>query len=214
MKSNSKQTKTNKNQNANVNQKTKEAKQEPYVEGLFDKPMVERIEAGIPLTFEVFPDGNDKEPTVIDPQYFDKNFVVEDQSIYRIRLGIHSCSLGIGAISKDDSVACHIPTGTAEAHRIFALFLISEIYPVKFLDAVILQTRKPSQKFRLVYEQGSAALESNNLSRGLALNHDAARLEDDKLIIFQHGLHNEIPYYTDFTYDFISFRVRVVFEKE
>ena len=214
MKSNSKQTKANENQNVNVTKKTKEAKQEPYVAGLFDKPMVERVEVIMPLNFEVFPDGDDKEPTLINPQYYDKYFIVEDQGVYRIRLGIHSCSLGIGAMNKDTSIACRIPTDTAEAHRIFALFFLPEMYPVKLMDAVILQTRKPSQKFRLVYEQGSAVLESNNLSRGLALSHDAAWIEDNNLIIFQHGLHNEIPSYADFTYDFLTFRVRVVFDKK
>ena len=214
MKSNSKQTKAGNNQNTNVTQNTKEAKQEPYVAGLFDKPMVERVEVMMPLNFEVFPDGDDKEPTLINPQYYDKYFIVEDQGVYRIRLGIHSCSLGIGAMNKDTSIACRIPTGTDEAHRLFALFFLPEMYPVKILDAVILQTRMPFQKFHLVYEQGSAVLESNNLSRGLALSHDAAWIEDNTLIIFQHGLHNEIPSYADFTYEFLTFRVRVVFDKK
>ena len=166
----------------------------------------------MPLNSEFFPDGDDKEPTLINPQYYDRYFIVEDQGGYRIRLGIHSCSLGIGAMNKDTSIACRIPTDTAEAHRLFALFFLPEMYPVKILDAVILQKRKPSQKFHLVYEQSSAILESNDLSRGLALSHDAAWMEDNNLIIFQHGLHNEIPSYTDFTYDFLTFRVRVVFD--
>lgn len=131
MKPNSKQTKTNKDQTANVTQKTKETKQKPYVVGLFDKPMVERVEVMMPLNFEVFPDGDDKEPTLIDPQYYDRYFIVEDQGVYRIRLGIHSCSLGIGAMNKETSVACHIPMDTAEAHRIFALFFLPEMYPSK-----------------------------------------------------------------------------------
>lgn len=212
MKSNSKQTKVNKNQDANVTKKTKEAKQESYATELFDKPMMEYANPGIPLTLKPLP-GDYQHPTLIDPESYDKSFIVEDQNTYTIRLGMHSYPLNAGSMDVDTMVSCLIPAETAEAIRIFGMFFIPEIYPAIFLDTKILCTKNPSQKFRILYEQGSAMLESNNnASKGLALGHDAVMVQGDDVIILQDGIRNLIPKHCTFTYDFLTFRVRVVFD--
>lgn len=212
MKSSPKQTKANKNQNTNVTQKTKETKQEPYITGLFDKPMMEYSSPGIPLNLKVLPRNSDPDhPTLIDPASYDKAFIVEDQTIYTIRLGMHSCSLGAGAMDVDTMASCLIPTMAAEALRVFGMFFIPELYPATFADTKILQTANPSQKFRILYEQGSAMLESNNHSKGLTLPHDAVSIKGDDIIIFQDGVRNLIPEHYIFTYDFITFRVKIEF---
>ena len=118
MKSNSKQTKTNKNQNVNVTKKTNEAKQESYATELFDKPMMEYANPGIPLTLKLLP-GDHQHPTLIDTESYDKSFIVEDQNTYTIRLGMRSCPLGAGSMDADTMAACLIPAETAEAIRIF-----------------------------------------------------------------------------------------------
>lgn len=212
MKSNSKQTKANKNQNVNVTKKAKGTKQEPYADGLFDKPMMEYANPGIPLTLKPLP-GDHQHPTLIDPESYDKSFIVEDQNTYTIRLGMHSSPLGAGSMDADTMVTCLIPAETAEAIRVFGMFFIPEIYPAIFLDTKILCTKNLSQKFHILYEQGSAMLESNNnASKGLALGRDAVMVQGDDVIILQDGIRDLIPKHCTFTYDFLTFRVRVVFD--
>lgn len=77
------------------------------------------------------------------------------------------------------------------------------------IDAVFL---KASQSFRLEYVSGSARLESNNNSGGITLMDDAVELIDDEIIILQNGLEDLIPKYCTFNFDFLSFRVKVIFD--
>lgn len=212
MKSNKNKTKVNENQNANVTQKTKETKQEPYITGLSDKPMMEYSNPGVPLTLKVLPgEDNSDHPTLIDPASYDKSFIVEDQDIYTIRLGMHSCPFGAGAMDVNTMASCLIPTEAAEAIRIFGLFFIPELYPATFLDTKILCTQEHSQKFRIVYEYGSAMLESNNNSKSLILPSDAISVNEDEVIILQNGVRDLIPKHCTFTYDFLTFRVKIEF---
>lgn len=194
----------------NNSKKSNQTKKEPYIPGLFDKPMVEQVDAGIPLSMAKVPEDYG-EPAFYDKEHCGKAYTVEDGEFYRIRLGMHSCSLGVGAMDRESAVVCAIPTKSAEVQRLMALFFIPEIDPVRFLDAVFL---KASQPFKLEYVLGSARLESNNYSGGLTLNDDAVELIDDEIIILQNGLEDLIPDYCTFNFDFLSFQVKVVFDKQ
>ena len=45
------------------------------------------------------------------------------------------------------------------------------------------------------------------------MRHDAITEEDDHIMILQNGIEGEIPAFCTFTYDFIRFQVKVVFEE-
>lgn len=193
---------------ANESKQPKQTKKEPYTPELFDKPMVEQVEAGIPLSMAKVPEDYG-DPALYDKEHCGKVYTVEDGNFYRIRLGIHSYSLGIGTMDRESAVVCAIPVKAAEVQRLMALFFIPELNPVRFLDAVFLKAPIP---FRLEYVLGSARLESNNNSSGLTLGDDAVELIDDEIIILQNGLEDLIPDYCTFNFDFLSFQVKVVFD--
>lgn len=193
---------------ANESKKTKQTEKEPYIPGLFDKPMVQEIEAGVPLSLAKVPDTGNP-PAIYDKEYCGRTYSVEDGKCYQIRLGIHSSSLGIGAMGKESAVVCGIPVKPADAQRLMALFFIPEIRSIRFLDAVWLKAPHP---IRLEYVWGSARLESNNNSGGATLKDDAVELIDDEIIILHNGLEDLIPDYCTFNFDFLSFQVKVVFD--
>lgn len=195
----------------NKTTKSSHTTKEPYITGLFNKPALELVEPGVPLNLEAFPDSSDDAPLLIDPEHFGKTYLVENDCVYTVRLGIRSNSFGIGTLSKDVAVACAIPTKSASVQHVTALFFIPEIHPVGYMDCIYLKSEK-QEPFRLEYMLGSAMLESNNNSGGFILNNDAVHTEDDMLTIMQNGLEDEIPAFCSFAYDFISFRVKVVFE--
>lgn len=197
--------KTNK---SNKSSKANTAKKEPYIPGLFDKPMVQEIEAGIPLSMEKVPEDYG-DPALYDKEHCGSTYIVDNQKYYQIRLGMHSCSLGIGSMSIDSAVVCAIPTKSADVQRLMALFFIPEIYPVKFMDMIYLKAPRP---FRLEYVLRSARLESNNNSGGVILGEDAVELIDDEIVILQNGLEDLIPEYCTFNFDFLSLQVKVIFD--
>ena len=187
---------------------SKQTEKEPYIPGLFDKPAVQEIEAGVPLSMKANID-DPENPTIWDKEHFGKVYTVGNGKTYTIRLGLHSCSLGIGAMDREAAVVSGIPTKSSDVQRLAALFFIPEIYPVKFMDMVYLKAPQP---FRLEYVLGSARLESNNNSGGVTLGDDAVELIDDEIIILQNGLEDLIPDYCTFNFDFLSFQVRVIFD--
>ena len=197
---------------AKVNQNQRKSKREPYIPYLFDRPALELAEVCVPLSMEAYSDTDNDEPTLIDKEHFGKIYTVTNGSFYTIRLGIHSSSLGIGAMNEECAVACAIPTTSDRTQRLMALFFIPEIYSVKFMDAIWLQTEE-GQQFRIEYVYGSAALESNSDFRAFPLRHNATTEEDDHIMILQNGLEGEIPAFCTFAYDFIRFRIKVVFEE-
>ncbi len=202
--------KTNRKSNTKDSKNQKADNKEPYIPGLYDKPAIELAEVGIPLCMEACPDTEGDEPTLVDKEHYGKLYTVADGSFYTIRLGIHSSSLGIGAMDESCAVACMIPATSDETQRLMALFFIPEIDPVRFVDAILLRAEK-GQKFRVEYIYGSAALEANNDSRALPLRHDAVTKEDDYIIILQNGLDGEIPDFCTFTYDFLRFQIKVIY---
>lgn len=204
--------KTNKTNNVKGNKNRRESKKEPYIPGLYDKPAIELAEAGMPLNTENCPGTDDDAQTLVDKEHFGKVYTVTDGSFYTIRLGIHSSSLGIGTMNEDCAVVCAIPTMPDKVQQLMALFFIPEIYPVKFMDAIWLQAEN-GQPFRVEYVYGSAALESNSDSRALALRHDAITEEEDHIMILQNGIDEEIPAFCTFTYDFLRFQIKVIFDE-
>jgi len=203
---------TNKKSNTKGSKNRKERKKEPYIPGLFDKPAVELAEIGVPLSMEACPDTDSDDSVLVDKEHYGKVYTVMIGSFYTIRLGMHSSSLGVGAMNEDCAVACAIPTTSDKVQRLLALFFIPEIYPVKFIDAIWLQAEN-GQKFRIEYVYGSAALESNSDSRALALQHDAITEEEDHIMILQNGIDKEIPAFCTFAYDFLRFRIKVLFDE-
>lgn len=212
MKTNNTKKNGNNTKNAKVNKNHKECKKEPYIPCLFDKPAVELAEIGVPLSMEACPDADSDDPVLVDKEHYGKVYTVTDGSFYTIRLGIHSSSLGIGIMNEDCAVVCAIPATSDKAQRLMALFFIPEIYPVKFMDAIWLQA-EGNQRFRLEYVYGSAALEANSDSRALALRHDAVTEEEDHIMILQNGIDEEIPAFCTFSYDFLKFQIKVIFDE-
>lgn len=70
------------------------------------------------------------------------------------------------------------------------------------------------QRCHLELIKGSAALVCNNGSKGLPLEDDAVSLEGNLVIISSRELSDKTPNYLNYTYDFITFQVRVSTEKE
>ncbi len=193
----------------NKTKRTERNDKESYITGLYDKPMIEEAEVGIPLSLESCPDVTD-DTTLIDKEHYGHVYKVSNGNTYTIRLGMHSSPVGTGAMDEDTVVACAIPTKADDVHKIIALFFIPELHPVKYMDAIWLKAEKP---FHIEYVWGSAVLESNHDSRGLALRHNAITEDEDALIILQNGLDGEIPDFCTFSYDFIRFRIKVVFDE-
>lgn len=200
--------KTNK---INETGKEKDIDKEPYITGLYDKPAIEMADVGVPLSLESCPDITDDTPTLVDKEHYGKIYKVNNGSVYTIRLGIHGSPVGAGVMNEDTVVACAIPTTTDNVHKIMALFFIPDLYPAKYMDVIWLQAEKP---FHIEFVMGSAILECNNDSRGLALRHEAVTKEDNLIVIMQNGLDGEIPAFCTFSYDFIKFQIKVVFEEK
>lgn len=202
--------KTQKNKTQSKNQATQLNSVKDY-----GKPAVESRSAGIPLSIGLLQEdsNNPKEsPTLVDHGIFGKSYRVQDGAVYTIRLGVHSDPNGVGAITKDSAVACMIPTVTTKRAQLLAMFFIDELYPAKFADCVYLVS---DDAFKLEYLYKTARLESNNESReSLTLSDDTISVEKDNILIFFNGLEEELPEYNNFTYDFLTFEVMVVFEKQ
>ena len=212
MKPNKNNTKRNKNNTGNTkaHQNQKKGRKEPYIPGLYDKPTIELAEVGVPLTMEACPDTDGDEPILVDKEHYGRVYTVADGSFYTIRLGLHSSSLGIGALNEDCAVACAIPSTPDETQRLMALFFIPEIDPVRIVDAIGLRAEN-GRRFRLEYVYGSAALESNSDSRALPLRHDTMTDEGDHIMILQNRIDEEIPAFCTFSYDFLRFQVKVTY---
>ncbi len=174
-----------------------------------DKPTLQAAWAGIP-ELELSPDSSEDMPTLIDKKHCGKEYRVKDGEIYTVKLGLHSHPEGLGAFTRDSIGVCSIPTTVDKRHVLVALFAQREIYPAVFMDYVGLNADIP---FRLELLHDSAALECNSGSQRLALSDKAISLEEDMLIISQDELKDQLPDYYTYTYDYITFQVRVVFKE-
>lgn len=182
-----------------------------YFPGLHDQPAIEAAEQSIPLTLKLCTDAADKTPTFVDQEYYKKVYTVDNGQIYTLRLGIHSSGLGVPTMDVDTIVACYIPTVPDKLQHIVSLFLIDELYPAKYMDTIWLKT-KADRPFKIEYVYGSAALEPNNISQALPLDNDAIKLENDSVIIYQHGVRDKIPNCCTFFFDFLRIQIKVIYE--
>ena len=198
-------TKNNEEENKMKNRK------ETYPLELAGKPTIEEISAGVPLTLKLLPESPKDMPMLADSEHCGKSYKVKDGSYYRLRLGIHSNPMGTGTIPWDSVSACLIPTQPDKTHQVAAIFSLPEIYPAVFTDYVTLCSDK--KPFVLEYIYGSAILEQNGVSSGLALGDESVSIEDDMVIICHSPSDSSIPKGCIFNYDFISFQVKTVFAK-
>lgn len=177
----------------------------------YGKPSVEVVQQGVPMTWEVDPDSSEGMPILFDREHCGGCYRVKDGEVYAIRLGSHSDPNGIGVISRNSSVSCLIPTGSEKRQLIMAFFSVAELHPAMLMDCVYLSGDVP---FHLEYIYRSAALESNNENvKRLVLSDNAVRLKGDSVIVGHYGLEGEIPDYCNYTYDFITVQVKVVFDE-
>lgn len=182
-----------------------------YFPGLHDQPAIEVAEQNIPLTLKLCPDAADKTPTFVDQEYYKKVYTVDNGQTYTLRLGIHSSGLGVPAMDVDTIVACYIPTVSDKLQHIVSLFLIDELYPAKYMDTIWLKANA-DRSFKIEYVYGSAALESNNISQALPLDNSALKLENDSVMIYQHGVRDKIPNCCTFFFDFLRIQIKVIYE--
>ena len=182
-----------------------------YFPGLHDQPAIEVAEQNIPLTLKLCPDAADKTPTFVDQEYYKKVYTVDNGQTYTLRLGIHSSGLGVPAMDVDTIVACYIPTVSDKLQYIVSLFLIDELYPAKYMDTIWLKANA-DRSFKIEYVYGSAALEPNNISQALPLDNSALKLENDSVMIYQHGVRDKIPNCCTFFFDFLRIQIKVIYE--
>ncbi len=181
-----------------------------YFPGLHDQPAIEVAEQNIPLTLKLCPDAADKTPTFVDQEYYKKVYTVDNGQTYTLRLGIHSSGLGVPAMDVDTIVACYIPTVSDKLQHIVSLFLIDELYPAKYMDTIWLKANA-DRSFKIEYVYGSAALEPNNISQALPLDNSALKLENDSVMIYQHGVRDKIPNCCTFFFDFLRIQIKVIY---
>lgn len=183
-----------------------------YFPGLHNRPVIEKAEQGVPLTLELCADiANDDTPTLVDREYYGTAYIVDDEKTYTLRLGIHSSGLGIAAMDMDTAVACVIPGMPDKEQYIMGLFFIDELYPAKYMDTIWLKANA-DRSFKIEYVYGSAALEPNNISQALPLDNSALKLENDSVMIYQHGVRDKIPNCCTFFFDFLRIQIKVIYE--
>lgn len=182
-----------------------------YFPGLHNRPVIEKAEQGVPLTLELCSDiTNDDTPTLVDREYYGTAYIVDDEKTYTLRLGIHSSGLGIAAMDMDTAVACVIPGIPDKEQYIMGLFFIDELYPAKYMDTIWLKANA-DRSFKIEYVYGSAALEPNNISQALPLDNSALKLENDSVMIYQHGVRDKIPNCCTFFFDFLRIQIKVIY---
>ena len=187
-----------------------ERKQNQFQEKVVDKSTVEAAWAGIP-ELSLSPGSTKDEPVLIDKRYYNREYKVKDGEIYTIRLGMHSHPKGLGAFTRDSTGVCILPTISSKTHVVAGMFSQREIYPALYMDSIHLSASEP---FRLELLHGSAALECNSGNGRIPLSGEAVNLKDDEIVISQGKLKDKLPDYYTYTYDFITFQVRTVFEDE
>ena len=183
-------------------------KQDLFEDKVRDLPKVEAAWAGIPELI-LSPGSTKEKPIVIDKRYYNREYMVKDGEIYTIRVGLHSHPAGLGAFTRDSTGVAILPTISSKTHVVAGMFSQREIYPIIYMDSIYLSADEP---FRLELLYGSAALECNSGKGRIPLGGEAVSLEDGLIIISQSDLREKLPDYYTYTYDFITFQVRVVFE--
>lgn len=213
MKATSKKTTDNYNQekllNKELNQSQDEETKHTAEDELFHLPSVQEIPIGIPLTTIKCVDPDSEMPMLIDEAKCGRCYKVENEKIYRLRLGIFSQPNGAGAIPIESTGALAIPLDTSKEQRITALFAFDEIFPAAFCDVITLCADK---EFSIEYVHGSMRLEPNNGLGGLTINDPHLTIEDDVMFLSFSDLATDlIEPGSTFMYDFITAQFKVKF---
>lgn len=175
---------------------------------LLHLPTVEEVPIGIPLTLKCI-DPDAELPMLIDEAKCGRCYKVENEKIYRLRLGIFSQPNGAGAIPIESIGALAIPMDTNKEQRITALFAFDEISPAAFCDVITLCAEKD---FSVEYVHGSMRLEPNNGLGGLIIDNPHLTIEDDVMFLSFSDLADDlIEPNSTFMYDFITVQVKVKF---
>lgn len=172
-------------------------------------PTIETTKMFLPLGLDLLLSDIDNTPILIDKEYFNRVYNVENGYTYTLRLGLFTTS-SRGIMNQNTALVCGIPTKPAKEQPILALFSMPEFYPVKFIDAVWLKADHP---FVMKYVMGSAILESHVNSCGYILRHDTVIVEDDTTIILQNGLRNNILSCFAVQFDVLTIQVEIAFTK-
>lgn len=212
MKATNKKTTGNYNQkkllNKELNQSQDEETRRTAEDELLYLLSVQEIPIGIPLTLRcVEPDS--EMPMLIDEAKCGRCYKVENEKIYRMRLGIFSQPNGAGAIPIESIGALAIPMDTSKEQRVTALFAFDEIFPAAFCDVITLCADK---EFSIEYVHGSMRLEPNNGLGGLTINDPHLTIEDDVMFLsFSDLTADLIEPDSTFMYDFITAQFKVKF---
>lgn len=160
-------------------------------------------------------DKSEKMPALVDGTSYGREFVVENERVYTVRLGLHCSPKGTGGAIPGNSVAeCMLSCTAEKINRILAIFSFPEIYPYVIQDMIILKSDKP---FYVKPIYNSAALEDSNGTSRLPLGEHAIRKPDkaDDVIFIGHDqLTGVIPDYCSYSYDLLTFDIRVSFDAE
>lgn len=185
-------------------------KNNPFAQKFTTKPTLETAWADIP-GLSLFPESTPDLPVLVDKEHCGKEYRIVPGEIYTARLGIHSHPEGLGAFTKDCIAMGELPTTVSKRLTLLALFGQPEIAPAVFLDYTNLNAPIPC---RLELVKGSIQLESNNNADVIRLGDNAVSIEEDMIIISSDILANDLPKYLTYTYDFLSFQIRIAAEED
>ena len=190
--------------------KYSDLKQHNRIINVEDKASVELTWAGVPELVRS-PEGDDGMPLFIEKDRYGRVCKVKDGNICIVRSGMHTKFGEAGAFTRDSIIMCQIPTTISRRHRITAFFSERETFPAVFTDDVILNADWP---VRLEYVMGSAALESNRMAKTIFLDDSAIIPDEGSIMIVKEKFDEALADYYTYTFDFITFQVRIVEEQD
>lgn len=179
------------------------AEKHPSVKAI-DKPTAKIAQVCLPSLEEVSSE-DDNMTLYVERERKNRLQKVNVGEIYTIRLGMHNHSADTGIFTRDLVSACFIPTVVSKRHRVMAFFTHKDKFPAVFMDDIILKADMP---VKLEYIKGTAALECNCSKEKISLKDDVVVL-DQRMMISTNKLDDSLPECHTYTYDFITFRVKI-----
>lgn len=146
--------------------------------------------------------------TLIDREYFGREFSVDNGGLYTLRLGVFR-EMEKGAM-EESALFFTIPTKADYEQRITASFELPGA-SARFLDELVLTASKP---FVVELVIGSPMLESHNKNPwGIPLKYDSIRTNKDVTVIARTGIRKDVPNQYKVYFDTLSIQVRILFVK-
>lgn len=165
--------------------------------------MIEKVDAPLTLGQNITL-GNDSTMTVIDKQHYGRAFVVKDEGIYTVRLGVFH-NMNKHAL-EEAAIFCAIPQRAACDQQIIAAFDIPQA-STRFLDTVILKATRP---FLIKPIPGSLILERHGDPWGIPLKYDSVR-EGNILILTRTGLRENVLSQYKTYFDVLGVQIEIIF---